>query len=178
MALLPPINLEKWVDDNRHLLKPPVGNKVIYEDSEFTVMVVGGPNARTDYHLNQGEEFFYMIEGDMVLKVVEDGEFRDIPIREGEIFLLPGNVPHSPQRKPNTVGLVIERERKEGEKDGLRWYCPECGAVVHEEYFQLHDIAAQLAAVIERFKESKKLRTCPECGHLHPAEPPEDALSA
>ena len=92
MSTLNPLNFKQWIDENRHLLKPPIGNAVVYNDAEFMIMVVGGPNSRTDYHIDPAEEFFYQIEGDMVLKVVEDGEFRDITIREGDIFLLPANL--------------------------------------------------------------------------------------
>src|SRR5262245_51247890 len=116
--VLPPLNFKAWIDEHRHLLKPPVGNKMVYEDSEFIIMVVGGPNARKDYHFDEGEEFFYQLEGDITVKVVEDGKPRDVRIREGEIFLLPARVPHSPQRPANTVGLVIERKRETEELDG------------------------------------------------------------
>ncbi len=163
--LLPPINLEQWIEDNRHLLKPPVGNKKIWEDTLFDVFIVGGPNARKDYHINQREEFFRMIEGDMVLKVVDDGEFRDIEIKEGEIFLLPAGVPHSPQRPEGSIGLVIEHKRPEGVEDGLRWYCDNCGEVLHEEFFYLEDIVSQLKAAIQAFWADDEKRTCDNCGH-------------
>ena len=113
MSRLQPINFKKWIDEHRHLLKPPVGNQQVWEDREFIVMVVGGPNSRTDFHINEGEEFFYQVEGDINLRVIEDGKPTDLPIREGEIFLLPPRVPHSPQRPAGTVGLVIERKRSE-----------------------------------------------------------------
>src|SRR5436190_14960469 len=142
MAMLAPFNLQKWIEENRHLLRPPVGNKMLW-NSGFMVMVVGGPNQRTDYHVNPGEELFYQVEGDIVLKVIEDGTPRDIPIRQGEIFLLPANVPHSPQRPSNTVGLVVEQARPAGADDHLRWYCRGCGAVVHDEAFHLQDLGKQ-----------------------------------
>jgi 3-hydroxyanthranilate 3,4-dioxygenase len=163
-TLIPPINLDQWVEDNRHLLKPPVGNKKIWENTKFDVFIVGGPNARKDYHINQSEEFFYMLEGDMVLKVVEDDDFRDIDIREGEIFLLPPGIPHSPQRLADTVGLVIEHKRPEGVEDGLRWYCDDCGEILHEEFFYLEDIVNQLKAAIEAFWADDQTRTCEKCG--------------
>ena len=170
MNLLPPINFRAWIDENRHLLKPPVGNQVVYRDTEFIIMVVGGPNARSDFHINQTEEFFYMLEGDMILSVVDKGVIRDLPIREGEIFLLPPNVPHNPRRKANTVGLVIERQRREGEVDGLRWYCDQCQNVLHETFFPLTDIVLQLKEAIEHFYATDALRTCSQCGHV--AQPP------
>src|SRR3546814_10879289 len=114
-----PLNLQAWIEEHRHLLKPPVGNKCIY-DGEFIVMVVGGPNTRTDYHWDEGPEWFYQLEGEMVLRIQEDGAPRDIPSRAGEIFLLPPRVPPSPQRIPDSIGLVIERQRLPHQDDGLK----------------------------------------------------------
>ena len=108
--MIPPINFKEWIEQNREMLRPPVCNKVVYQDTEFIIMVVGGPNSRKDYHVDEGEEFFYQIEGDMTLRVMDSGKQKDINIKEGEIFLLPPKVPHSPQRFANTVGLVIERK--------------------------------------------------------------------
>src|SRR5205823_15112392 len=119
MPLAAPFNLQQWINDNRALLKPPVGNKMIYNGG-FMVMVVGGPNQRSDYHVNPGEELFYQVEGDIVLRVIDEGRPRDIPIRQGELFLLPAGVPHSPQRPANTVGLVIEQRRPAAANDHLR----------------------------------------------------------
>ncbi len=159
-----PINFKRWIEEHRHLLKPPVGNKVVYEDTEFIIMVVGGPNTRKDYHIDEGEEFFYQIEGDITLKVMENAKPKDINIREGEIFLLPPMVPHSPQRPANTVGLVIERRRREGELDGFQWYCDKCNTKLYEDFFQLTDIVAQIPPVFDRFWSSEKNRTCNQCG--------------
>lgn len=169
MQKLPaPINLERWIDENRHLLKPPVGNKKIWEDALFDIFIVGGPNARKDYHINQDEEYFRMIEGDMILKVVledEEGEpvFKDIHIREGEVFLLPAGIPHCPQRAADTIGLVIEHKRPEGVEDALRWYCENCHEILHEERFYLVDIVGQLKAAIESFWADDKKHTCAHC---------------
>ncbi|SEN14851.1 3-hydroxyanthranilate 3,4-dioxygenase [Luteibacter sp. UNCMF331Sha3.1] len=168
MSLLPPIDLQRWIDDNRALLKPPVGNKCIV-DGDFIVMIVGGPNARTDYHYDEGPEFFYQLEGEMVLKVQDDGTARDIPIRAGEIFYLPPRVPHSPQRMPDSIGLVIERRRLAGEKDGLMWFCESCNHKLFEEYFPLGSIESDFPPVFERFYRSLDARTCKRCGTVHPA---------
>ena len=164
MGLMPPFNLASWIDEHRELLKPPVGNKMVWQDREFLVMVVGGPNQRKDYHVEDGEEFFYQVEGDITLRVMEEGAPRDIAIREGEIFLLPAGIPHSPQRPAGTVGLVIERQRKEGEIDHLRWYCESCGEVLHDAAFELVDLGSQLKPLIESFYASEELRTCAKCG--------------
>lgn len=164
-----PINFQQWIEDNRHLLKPPVGNKVIWKEGEFICMVVGGPNQRTDFHYDEGPEFFYQVEGDMLLKIVVDEKITDVPIREGEIYLLPPKVPHSPQRFENTVGLVIERQRLPEELDGLMWFCEQCEAMLYEEYFVLTDIETQFPPVFERFYSDSAKRTCNQCGHLNPA---------
>lgn len=164
MAIIAPINFQTWIAEHRHLLKPPVGNKLVFEDAEFIVMVVGGPNSRADYHIDPGEEFFYQIEGDMTLKVIDNGELRDITIKAGEIFLLPSNVPHSPQRPANSVGLVIERKRLAGELDGFAWYCPTCAEKLYEEYFQLQNIVSQLPPIFERFFSKAENYTCKKCG--------------
>lgn len=168
-----PINLIQWIDEHRNLLKPPVGNRLVWEDAEFMIMVVGGPNARKDYHVNQGEEFFYQIEGAINLRVMDAGQPVDIPIRQGEIFLLPGCVPHSPQRPPDTVGLVIERKRRAGELDGFQWYCEACGEKLYEEFLPVTNIVTQLPLVFERFFGNLAHTTCSHCGTvmMPPARP-------
>ncbi len=166
----PPVNFKKWIDENRHLLKPPVGNKVVWKDGEYIIMVVGGPNSRKDYHYNETPEFFYQLEGDMVLKIQEDGKSRDIPIREGEIFLLPAKVPHSPQRVANTVGLVVEYPRPEGVKDGLQWYCESCNHLLHHAPFTLDDIETDMPVIFDSYYGDEELRTCAHCGDV--MEPP------
>ena len=171
-TITPPFNFRQWIDDHREMLRPPVCNQQVYKDAEFIVMVVGGPNSRKDYHWDEGEEFFYQVEGDMLLKTIQDDKVVDIPIREGEIFLLPPRVPHSPQRFADTVGLVIERERRPGELDGFLWYCDNCHEKLYEEFLQLEDIVAQLPPIFERFWSSAGHRTCPRCGEVmaHPDE--------
>ena len=161
--MLMPINFKNWIDENRHLLKPPVGNKVVYENTEFIIMVVGGPNTRKDYHIDEGEEFFYQLEGDMVLRIMQDGKPKDINIKEGEIFLLPPKVPHSPQRFENTVGLVVERKRREGELDGFQWYCDECSSLLYDKFFVLTDIVKQLPPIFDGFWQDDKVRICKQC---------------
>ncbi len=167
MATKRPFNLKKWIDDNRHLLKPPVGNQQIYTDNEdYIVMVVGGPNARKDYHYNEGEELFLQLEGDITLKIIEDGKPVDIEIKEGDMYLLPPKVPHSPQRPANTVGLVIERYRHEKENDGFMWFCENCNHKLYEEYFPLQDIVKQLPPIMKNFYDSEANRTCDNCGTI------------
>jgi 3-hydroxyanthranilate 3,4-dioxygenase len=163
MPIAPPINFKKWIDEHRHLLKPPVGNKQVYEDAEFIIMVVGGPNARKDYHYDEGEEFFYQLEGEITVKIIENGKPKNVKIGEGEIFLLPPRVPHNPIRPANTVGLVIERKRRSGERDGLLWYCEKCHHKLYEEYFELTNIVTQFPPIFEKFYSSKELRTCKKC---------------
>ncbi len=161
-----PFKLLDWIDDNREHLKPPVCNKEMFADSGFIVQVVGGPNSRSDYHVDEGPELFYQVEGEMLLKTVQDGEFFDIPIGEGEIFMLPPRVPHSPQRLPNTVGIVVERPRGARELDGFVWYCPKCANKLHEEFLHVADIVKDLPPVFERFYGSANARTCKRCGNV------------
>ena len=167
MSIANPFNFKKWIDENRGLLKPPVGNQCVYEEAEnFIVMVVGGPNQRKDFHYNESEEFFYQLEGDMVLRIVEDGTLKDVEIKEGDIYLLPPKVPHSPQRPANTIGLVIEKVREENDKDGFLWFCENCTEKLYEEYFKLDNIVTQLPPIMEKVYSSEELRTCKKCHHI------------
>jgi 3-hydroxyanthranilate 3,4-dioxygenase len=168
MPLPSAFNFQQWIDEHRHLLKPPVGNKCII-DGDFIVMIVGGPNQRTDYHYEEGPEFFHQLEGEMVLRIQEGGQPRDIPIKAGEIFYLPPRIPHSPQRMPGSVGLVIERKRLAHEQDGLMWFCDRCNHKIYESFFHLDDIEVQFLAVFDSFYTSIERRTCKACGHLNPA---------
>lgn len=171
MAVVQPFNLNKWIDENRHLLKPPVGNQqVCKEAGDFIVMVVGGPNSRKDFHYNETEELYYQLEGDIVVRIHDEGKIKDIPIKQGEMFMLPGSVPHSPQRGENTVGLVVEMVRKTQGKDGFIWFCENCEEKLYEEYFELTDIVAQLPPLMERFYSDEHKRTCKKCGSV--MEPP------
>lgn len=171
MAVTKPFNLNQWIEDNRHLLKPPVGNQTLYKEAgDFIVMIVGGPNSRKDFHFNESEELFYQLEGDITVRIQDEGKIVDIPIKQGEMFLLPGKTPHSPQRGPNTVGLVIEKVRKGGEIDGFLWFCEKCDNKLYEEYFELTDIVTQLPPVMERFYKDTDKCTCKKCGNF--MEPP------
>jgi 3-hydroxyanthranilate 3,4-dioxygenase len=175
--LLPPINLNAWIEENKAALQPPVCNKQVYEAGDFIIMVVGGPNSRKDYHYDPGAEFFYQLKGDMVLRVIENGIPKDVTIHEGEIFLLPPNTHHSPQRFANTVGLVIERKRAPGEQDGFAWYCENCNAQLHQESLPVEDIVTDLPPALARFWASEEARTCKQCGHVL-APPATKALKA
>ncbi|MDX1563298.1 MAG: 3-hydroxyanthranilate 3,4-dioxygenase [Gammaproteobacteria bacterium] len=170
MDLTLPFNLREWIDTHREALRPPVCNRELYVGSEFIVMVVGGPNSRKDFHYDVGPELFLQIEGDMLLKTMQDGKPVDIPIREGDIFLLPPGVPHSPQRFADTVGLVVERQRKPDELDGFIWYCDECHHKLHEEFLHVADIVTDLPPVFERFYSDRDARTCDRCGSILTAD--------
>jgi 3-hydroxyanthranilate 3,4-dioxygenase len=170
MQSLKAINFSGWIEEHRHLLKPPVGNKLVYPDGDFFVMVVGGPNRRKDYHFNEGPEFFHQLEGEMLLKTQQPDGPLEIPIRAGEIYLLPPRVPHSPQRFEDSVGLVIEQQRLPHQKDGLQWYCESCNHLLYEEYFTLTNIETDFPPVFDRFFGSVEHRTCEACGAV--MEPP------
>jgi 3-hydroxyanthranilate 3,4-dioxygenase len=164
MPAIAPFNLRRWIDQNRELLRPPVGNKLLFEDSAFIIMAVGGPNSRKDYHHDPSEEFFFQIEGNMVLKTVQDGRLVDVPIREGEMYLLPAEVPHSPQRPAGSVGVVVERRRSPQELDGFSWYCENCGHQLYLARVAVSNIETQLPEIFARFYSSLQHRTCSVCG--------------
>jgi 3-hydroxyanthranilate 3,4-dioxygenase len=168
MASLKAFNLQEWIDEHRDALTPPVCNQQVFEDTNFIVMIVGGPNSRDDYHIDEGPELFYQFEGEMLLKTIEDGARIDIPIREGEMLLLPPGVPHSPQRFADTVGLVVERRRLDHELDGFAWYCDSCNHKLYEEYLYIDDIVGQLPPIFDRFYGSLAHRTCDKCGAVKP----------
>lgn len=174
MAKLAAFNFRQWIEEHRHLLKPPVGNQQVWEDTDMMVTVVGGPNQRTDYHDDPVEEFFYQLEGDMVLKIFDDGEHYDVVIREGDVFFLPKHVRHSPQRPmAGSVGLVIEPKRPENAVDAFEWYCFNCGALVHRVEVQLKSLVDDLPPLFDAFYDSRRDRTCPNCRTVHPGrEPP------
>ena len=170
--MLMPFNLQKWIDENRDILKPPINNKNLYKEAgDFIVMVVGGPNARKDYHYNESEELFYQLEGEMTVFAQIDGKKQEITIKEGEMFLLPSNTPHNPVRPANTIGLVIERVRK-GTKmsDGLFWFCDECNHPLHHYRFPLENIESDFQIRFKEFYNSEELRTCKQCGHVMEAD--------
>ena len=163
-------NLQKWIDENRDKLKPPVGNAQVWEDGEFMVTVVGGPNQRRDYHDDPTEEFFYQLKGDIFLRIMEEPGKppREIPISEGEVFLLPKHMRHSPQRQADTIGLVIEMPRPEGSVDAFEWYCPNCHNLVHRAEVRLKSIVKDLPPLFDQFYGSEELRRCKTCGTVHP----------
>lgn len=164
MDMTLPFNLRDWIEANRESLKPPVCNRELYVGSEFIVMIVGGPNSRKDYHYDVGPELFHQLEGDMLLKTIQNGKPVDIQIREGDIFMLPPGVPHSPQRYADTVGLVVERQRKPDELDGFMWFCEQCDNKLYEEFLPVSSIVSDLPPVFERFWSNQSARTCDSCG--------------
>jgi 3-hydroxyanthranilate 3,4-dioxygenase len=166
-------NFNKWISEHQHLLKPPVGNQQVWENADLMVTVVGGPNQRTDYHDDPVEEFFYQLKGDMVLKVVDNGSFYDVPIRAGDVFLLPPHVRHSPQRpQEGSVGLVVEPKRQADQRDAFEWYCFECQSLVHRVELNLKSIVKDLPPLYENFYNNEAARKCPKCGTTHPGKKP------
>ncbi len=173
MAIAKPFNLTKWIDENRHLLKPPVGNKNIYVDSEdYIVMIVAGPNARKDYHYNETEELFYQLEGSITVFIQEEGNKVAMQLSQGDMYLHPAKTPHSPSRTANSIGLVIEKKRAgQNIKDGLLWFCENCNNKLHEVYFELTDIEADFLPHFKHFYISEALRTCDKCGTIMESDP-------
>jgi 3-hydroxyanthranilate 3,4-dioxygenase len=171
MANLESTNFPGWIEENKHLLKPPVGNKQMFPTGDdFITMVVGGPNQRTDFHVDPYEEFFYQIKGTMHVDVMTDDGPGRVDINEGEMWVLPRSMPHSPQRDADSIGLVIERVREPGTLEKFRWYCANCNGIVHEVELQVTDIVADLPPVFNAFYSDEKARTCPECGTVHPGK--------
>jgi 3-hydroxyanthranilate 3,4-dioxygenase len=170
MPLPRPINFPKWIDEHKHLLKPPVGNQQVWKDTDLIVTVVGGPNARTDFHDDPFEEFFWQFKGDAHLVVWENGRFDRVELREGDIFLLPPHARHSPQRPhEDSRCLVIERTRPRGDVDGFEWYCARCAHLVHRVEVQLASLVDDLPIAFERFySSSEEARRCTQCGTVHP----------
>jgi len=169
-----PFNFQEWIENNRENLKPPVSNKQLFDEKTgMVVMIVGGPNTRVDFHDDPVEEFFYQLQGDMLLKIAENGVIHDVPIREGEVFLLPPHARHSPQRPvPGSVGLVVEGTRQEEHRDGFEWFCFECGKLVHRVEVQLQDIVKDLPPLFDAFYSNVDDRTCKHCGTVHPGKEP------
>ena len=158
------LDLQRWIAEHAPSLKPPVGNRELYPGGDFIVMVVAGPNDRKDYHYNETPEFFYQIQGDISLKLVNEGKHERVEIRQGEIYLLPAKVSHSPQRPAGTIGLVIEQKRGPSHRDGFQWYCERCGHLLHEVYLGLEDIVTQLPIIFAEFKADKAKHCCSACG--------------
>jgi 3-hydroxyanthranilate 3,4-dioxygenase len=173
MKIRAPFNLNKWIEENRHLLKPPVGNKNLYpEGTDYIVMIVAGPNARKDFHYNETEELFYQLEGHINVRTQQDGELVEIPLGPGDMFLLPPNIPHSPSRSENSIGLVIERVREgKGFTDGLLWFCEKCNTKLHETYFELKNIETDFIPHFKDYYNSIEKRTCGSCGHVMETDP-------
>ena len=164
--------LWEWVEKHRHAFEPPVGNKVIWEDSHFTAMIIRGPNARRDFHVDPSDEIFYMLKGDMVLEFIRDGQRHHQTIREGELLLVPALTPHSPHRPAETWGLVIEVKRRPDQTESLLWLCDHCDALLYEVTMHVADIEKELKAAIEQFDASLELRTCRRCAYVQPERPP------
>ncbi len=166
------VHLPKWIDTNRHLMQPPVSNKYLFSGQDFFVMIIAGPNARNDYHMTNSEEFFMQIKGDVSIRVRDAHGIRDIILREGEAVFIPGGVPHSPQRGPNTIGLVVERRRPPTETEHLIFYCDKCDTLVYDKEFECTDIVKHFREAMEAFWADPKLCTCPSCGTRVPKPTP------
>ena len=166
MGIAPPFNLNQWLEENRELLKPPVGNKNLYKEADdYIVMVVAGPNARKDYHYNETEELFYQLEGEIEIHFQEDRQKKTMRLGPGDMYLHPAGVPHSPVRHEGSIGLVVERKRKDMQvDDGLLWFCDTCNHKLYEVYFTLEDIETDFLKHFEIFYGSEELRTCDNCG--------------
>ncbi|MEA2639136.1 MAG: 3-hydroxyanthranilate 3,4-dioxygenase [Chloroflexota bacterium] len=177
-------DLWQWIEENRETFQPPVGNKVIWEDSQYTAMVIHGPNARRDFHIDPSDEIFYQLRGDIVVEHLDGGGQRQHSIvGEGELFLMPAFVPHAPHRPADSWGLVIEIKRRPDQTESLLWICEQCNARLHEVTMHVANIETELKLAIEQFNASAALRTCQVCGYVQPAtvapiDPPRSRATA
>lgn len=170
LPLQGPYNFWQWIADHKKEMAPPVSNGLMFgNNSEMKVMILAGPNKRSDFHIESHDEFFYQLKGDINVRIRDEKEnkFVDIPIKEGEMYVIPARVPHSPMRPADTIGLVLEVERKQGELDACRWYCEKCEAIVHEEWFYCQDLVAQLKPILNNYYDKEECRTCKKCGHIN-----------
>lgn len=173
MSVRKPFNLNRWIEENRDTLKPPVGNKNLYKDAgDYIVMIVAGPNARKDYHYNETEELFYQLEGEIEVNIQVEGEKQTMKLGPGDMYLHPAKIPHSPVRKEGSIGLVVEVKRTpEDGKDGLLWFCDNCNHKLYEVYFPLEDIEKDFLPHFREFYQNEELRTCDNCGEVMPVDP-------
>lgn len=164
-----PINFDKWLSDHAADFAPPVGNKQIWANSDLICTVVGGPNQRSDFHDDPFEEYFHQFRGTAWLLLWDRGRFERVTLNEGDTFLLPAHVRHSPQRpQAGSLCTVIERARPAGDKDGFEWICAQCAAVVRRDEIQLQSIVTDLPKVFNEFYATPESeRACPSCGEVH-----------
>jgi len=142
---------------------------------KFFVMIVKGPNQRSDYHINPGNEWFFQLRGQLILHIVDERsiepfqKFQEIILNDGDVFMLPSHTPHCPVRSPGSIGLVLERIRKVDEMDILRWYCEMCKESLHE--IAVHCVDHQLGAIftplIQAYYANEVWRTCKKCLHIN-----------
>lgn len=170
MSIAKPFNLMQWIADHEDEFRPPVMNKQFYVGADNVIVFVSvGPNTRNDYHVNPTEELFYQLKGDIAVRIrpLDGTPPHDVVIREGEMWLCPGNVPHRPQRPADTIGLIVEFPRPEDSKESLRWYCPDDIHLVHEAEFRLKHIDEDLHRIMDEFWNGpEEIRTCKQTGKV------------
>lgn len=164
-------NLMEWIEQNKDQLRPPTAAKTVFAQDDFMTTVVGGPNKRTDYHINQTEELFFQLKGEMQLGLQVDGKVEVVTIGEGQIYLLPAHVPHAPMRGENTVGLIVERIRKDGMTDTHRWYCEKCNSILWEKSVFIENLERDMPLVFEEYYSDPSNQICDFCGHKNPGRP-------
>jgi 3-hydroxyanthranilate 3,4-dioxygenase len=162
-------NLAQWIADAMSGDMGSVGNKEVFRHSDFIFMIVKGPNRRNDYHIDPYDEIFYQLKGTIYVKY-RDAACQDqmATVHAGEVMIITASTPHSPIRPPETLGLVIERPRVPGEKDGIVWYCDACGATLYALELDCQDIETQLKVALDAFNADLTRRTCSQCGHVLP----------
>jgi len=157
-------NLQKWIDENRGQWGQ---RRVIWQNSDFIAFVTRGPNRRKDFHVNPGDEIFYQIEGELNLFYLgADNERKLARLKAGELFLLPGHIPHSPRRGEGSWTFVIERTRRPEEMDRFIWPCEKCGHRLYETAVRFDDPGDAVAQATNAMKSDPKLATCDRCGEV------------
>ena len=165
-----PFKLDSWIEKNLPASLGAIGNKEVFKGSDFIYQIIKGPNARNDFHIDPFDEIFYQLKGHIFLHVIEDGKERRLRIGEGEVFLLPKNVYHSPRRPPGSLGLVIERPRRNVKEEfgGIAWFCPSCANRLDQVDFWCDDIERGLREIIGAFNADTGRRTCRKCSTVLP----------
>jgi 3-hydroxyanthranilate 3,4-dioxygenase len=172
MTMLFTRDVLKWVEENRSRTDKPLMSHERVWYNGFLVMLFDGPTPkdRCDFHINTSPEFFYQLVGDMQCRVIENGRFRDITVKEGEMFMLPANEPHLNSRVQGSLGIVLHQTRAPGAKDSIVWYCENCCNQLYRADYIFEDLKAQLPIFVRKFLADEALRTCDACGTVMPAD--------
>ena len=156
-------SLQRWIDENRGDWGQ---RRVIWQDSDFIAFVTRGPNRRKDFHINPGDEIFYQLEGELNLHYLNGGKPDLAVLKAGDLFLMPGGVPHSPRRADGSWTFVVERKRSQAEIDRFIWPCEKCGSKLYETAVRFDDPGDAVRKATDSLKSDPTLATCKQCGEI------------